>query len=139
VKVYNVNALSHEQLVSSKTGEVFSKSAVLTELFSCQKLFVHHEILSPGKKASAPHRHTTQEELIFVLDGFPTAHLGDQAVRLTPGDFVGFNPGSEDLYFIENTTNEDVRFLVICSKQKDDHVIFQQAETNIFEIAQKKL
>ncbi len=122
--VFNVSDLHHQQLIS-KSGEIFSKSAILTELFSYRKIFVHHEILSPGKKASAPHRHTAQEEMIFVLDGFPTAHLGNQAEQLKPGDIIGFKPGSQELHFIENTTNQDVRLLVICSNEEDDQVIFE--------------
>jgi uncharacterized cupin superfamily protein len=124
VEVYNINDLHHEQLISSKTGEIFSKSAVLTELFFCHKIFVHHEILSPMKRASAPHSHTIQEEMILVLDGLPTAHLGNQVIQLKPGDFIGFKPGTKELHYIENTTDKEVRFLVICSNQEDDKIVF---------------
>ena len=124
MEVYDVNHLNPEQLVSSKTGEIFSRSAILTELLSFQKIFIHHEILSPGRRASSPHRHIEQEEMVFVLDGFAIAHLGNQVVELKPGDFIGFKPGSKDLHFIENTSDEEVRFLVICSNQENDQVIF---------------
>lgn len=121
--VFNISDLEHQQL-SSSSGEIFSKSAILSELFSYRKIFIHHEILSPGKRASSPHRHTAQEEMIFVLEGFPTAHLGNQAEQLKPGDMIGFKPGSKELHYIENTTDRDVRFLVICSKETDE-VIFE--------------
>ena len=120
LEVYNVSDLQHEQLISSKSGEIYSRSAILTALFSYRKIFVHHEILSPGKRASAPHRHKLQEEMIFILEGFPTAYLGNQTQQLKPGDFIGFKPGSEELHFIENTTDQDVRFLVICSHGEDE-------------------
>jgi uncharacterized cupin superfamily protein len=120
--VFNISDLHHQQLIS-KSGEVFSRSAILTELLSCRKIFVHHEILSPGKKASSPHWHMTQEEMIFVLEGFPTAHWGHQTQQLKPGDFLGFKPGVQQLHFIENTTNQDVGFLVICSKEENDQVM----------------
>jgi uncharacterized cupin superfamily protein len=123
LQVFNVSDLQHEQLISSKSGEMFSRSAILTELLSCRKIFVHHEILSPGKRASSPHRHKIQEEMIFVLEGFPTACLGNQTQQLKPGDFLGFKPGSRELHYIENTTQENVRFLVICSNEEDDQVI----------------
>jgi len=125
MKVYNIEDLPHRQLISSKSGEIFSQSAVLTDLLACQKFFVHHEILLPGKKASSPHRHTFQEEIFLVLDGFPTVHLGDHSQQLKPGDFIGFNPGSYELHFIENTTDEEVRLLVICSNQENDQIIFE--------------
>jgi uncharacterized cupin superfamily protein len=123
VDVFNIDSLSHKQL-TSKTGEIFSKSAVLTEFLFFQKLFVHHEILPPGKRASAPHSHTIQEEMIFVLNGYPTAHLGDRIIQLKPGDFIGFKPGVKELHFIENKTDKEVHFLVICSNQEDDQIIY---------------
>ena len=63
--------------------------------------------------------------MILVLEGLPTAHLGNQVTQLKPGDFIGFKPGSKELHFIENTTDKEVRFLVICSNQKDDQIIFE--------------
>lgn len=124
MKVYNVNALPHQELISSATGEPFSKSALLSELFAHQDIFVHHEILPPGRRASSPHRHTHREELVFVLKGHPTAHQGDQTFQLQPGDFIRFKPGSTQLHFIENTTSEEVCLLVICSNPENDQVIY---------------
>jgi uncharacterized cupin superfamily protein len=126
MKIYNVDALPHSELISSATGEAFSKSALLSELFAHQDIFVHHEILPPGRRSSSPHRHTLREEMIFVLKGCLTAHLGDQTFQLKPGDFIGFNPASEHLHFIENATTEDACFLVICSNPTHDRVIYEQ-------------
>jgi uncharacterized cupin superfamily protein len=109
---HNILHTNHTQL-SSKNKEPYSKSAVLSELFGFQDLFVHHEILEPGKRASAPHRHTLREEMVFVLEGNPTAQVGDQTLQLKPGDFIGFPPSFEALHFIENRTGKECRFLVI--------------------------
>lgn len=124
MEIFNVRDLHHEQLISAKTGEIFSKSSILSELFFYQKIFVHHEILAPAKRASSPHRHSTREEMIVVLEGQPAVHLGDQVIQLKPGDVFGFQPGSNDLHFIENPTDKEVRFLVICSNQEIDEIIF---------------
>jgi len=106
--------------MSSKTGETFSQSAIL---HSSEKLFVHHEILSPGSRASSPHSHSVNEEMVFVLEGFPTLHLGNQATELKPGDFMSFEPGSE-LHFIENRTENSVRILVISSNDPTDSIAY---------------
>lgn len=124
MNVFNIAKVPHEQLVSSKTGEIFSKSAVLTEILSCQKVFVHHEILSTGRRASSPHSHTIMEEIIFVLKGYPTAILGNQTAPLKPGDFLKFDPGVQEHHYIENTSGEEAHFLVICSNKENDQVIF---------------
>ncbi len=123
--IRNINQLAHRELISPKTGETFSASLVLTDFFHFKDLFVHHEKLGPGKRASSPHRHTAQEEMVFVLKGHPTVRVGDQTILLHPGDFFGFKPGSSDLHFIENTTQEEVGFLVICSNLKRDQVIYE--------------
>lgn len=125
MKFYNVNALPHQELRSPVTGETFSKSAVLSELFAYRDIFVHHEILPPGRRSSSPHCHTLREEMVFVLKGCPTAHLGDQAFELQPGDFIGFKPGLTPLHFIENTTSEEVCLLVLCSNPENDPVVYE--------------
>ena len=91
MKINNIDDMVHVELVSSKSGEVFSKSAVLTELLGFKDIFVHHEILLPGRRSSAPHRHTLREEMAFILMGAPTAYLGDKIYKLKAGDFLGLN------------------------------------------------
>jgi uncharacterized cupin superfamily protein len=126
MKINNLNTLMHEELVSPKTEELYSQSAVLTELLGFKDIFVHHEILPPGRKTSSPHRHTRQEEMVIVLNGSPACHVGDQTIQLKPGDFIGFQPDSSELHTIENLTNEAVQLLVICSNPKDDYVIYDE-------------
>lgn len=123
--MYQVSDLPHKQLLSSKTGKLFSQSAVLTELSSFKKLFIHHEILAPGARTSSTHRHTDREEMIFVLEGAVTAYNGDDKVQLRPGDFIGFQAGSEKLHFVENSGEQEACFLVICSKEKGDHIHYK--------------
>ena len=124
VKAYNINTLEHTELVSSTSGEVFSKSAILSELFAHRDIFVHHEIIPPGKRSSSAHTHTLREEMVFILQGSATVHFGDQILQLQPGDFIGFKPNSTELHFIENKTVEEVRLLVICSNPTNDQVVF---------------
>ena len=120
----NLDDLLHQELASSKTGESYSKSAVLTDVFGFKDIFVHHEILSPGQKTSAPHAHTLREELVIVLNGSPTCHIGNKILLMNSGDFIGFEPGSSQLHYIENLTNESVRLLVICSNPKNDQITY---------------
>lgn len=82
--IVNLNNLSHQDLVSQTTGEVYSKSAVLTDLFEFKDIFVHHEILAPGRKTSAQHCHTLREEMVVVLLGSPLYCIGDQRIHKYP-------------------------------------------------------
>ena len=124
MKINNINDLAHQDLTSSKTGETYSKSLVLTDLLEFKDIFVHHEILLPGRRTSAPHSHSLREEMVIVLNGSPTCHLGDQTLKMKTGDFVGFSSGSSELHYIENTMDEVARFLVICSCPQGDCVVY---------------
>lgn len=124
MNIINLKDLSHKDLISSKTGEMYSKSSVLTEQFGFQDIFVHHEILPQGTRSSSPHYHTFREEMIFVLYASPTCHLGHQVYQMKSGDCVGFTPGKSEPHYIENVTNELVKLLVICSNPKDDDTVY---------------
>jgi uncharacterized cupin superfamily protein len=125
MKINNIDNLVHSELMSSGNGEIFSKSAVLTDLLGFNDIFVHHEILLPGHKASAPHRHTLREEMAVILVGAPTAYLGDQSFKLKEGDFFGFKPGSMEMHYLVNETSEVVKLLMICSHPADDLTIYK--------------
>lgn len=116
----HLSDLQHRQLQSKSGAEQYSLSAVITESLELNDLFVHHEILKPGHRASAPHFHTHREEMIYVIEGTPTAHLGPNRVRLRPGDFVAFPAGSELDHFVENDSDATTVFLVIANNPKED-------------------
>lgn len=125
--------LIHHELVSSKTGEKFSHSAVLSEYLGIKNLFVHHEILPPGRRASAPHSHSKREEMIIVLKGRAIAHRGGQHFELSPDDFLGFQAGDSELHWIENTSSQDVHLLVIATASPGDEVLYHRTEPNLLQ------
>src|SRR4051812_21227998 len=93
IRKFNVRSLTHQELRSGRTGEAYSLSAVLTEDLGFKDIFVHHEIIPPGRRASGTHFHSRREELVFVLEGRVTAWCDGQELALEPGDFLGFPPG----------------------------------------------
>ena len=122
-----VDTVEHRELKSLRTGELYAHSAVISEVIGMKNLFVHHEIIPPGRRASGPHIHFEQEEMIFVLAGSPIARLGEQEVQLKAGAFMGFKPGGSEAHFVENKSAEDVQLLVISPKRHADQVIFPSA------------
>lgn len=121
---HSVTGIEHKELISTRTGEKFSLSAVLSDAFGFKDVFVHHEIIPPGRRSSSPHAHTHREEMVYVLSGSPEVFLGGAIKTLMPGDCIGFRPGKENIHCVTNNTNEDVRLLVIASNPKDDAVIY---------------
>jgi len=124
IKIINLNEITHHDLLSSNSGETYSKSVVLTEFFDFENIFVHHEILLPGKRSSAPHYHTLREEMVVVLSGLPTCYLGKQKIQMKSGDVIGFKPGLAESHYFKNLSEKIVYLLVICSNHPKDRTIF---------------
>jgi len=120
MKVTNIKQLQHIELRSSASNEKYSLSAVLTQHSNFKDLFIHHEILHPGRRSSAQHFHSQKEEFIFVLKGSPVAHIGKTVHQLQEGDFIGFNPIEAEAHYCENLSTEQVQLLVICSNPPND-------------------
>jgi uncharacterized cupin superfamily protein len=49
--------------------------------------------LAPGAQSAFRHRHTRQEEFLYVLEGEPTLVTDDVETPLRPGMCAGFRPG----------------------------------------------
>jgi len=114
----------HIELTSSRTGEKFSLSAVLSDAFGFKDVFVHHEIIPPGRRSSSPHAHTDREEFMYVISGSPEVFLRGERKKLAAGDFIGFCPGRENIHYVVNNTDTDVCLLVVASNPPQDKVIY---------------
>ncbi len=124
MRALNIHSLEHRELQSSRTGEKYSLSLDISELVGCKDFFVHHEIIPPGRSASAPHSHSHREEMVVVLEGTPTAHLSGKTFPLKTGDFMRFPPGSENVHFVRNESDAPARILVIASNPETDQVMY---------------
>lgn len=123
-KVENLETQEHQEMRSLKTGEIYSRSAVLTEKLEFKSLFVHHEVIEPGRRSSGRHSHTEREEMVLVLEGKVIAKKNDKSLILGPGDFVGFLPG--EIHVIENQSEASAKVLVIASNPLNDAVRYQE-------------
>jgi uncharacterized cupin superfamily protein len=71
--------------------------------------------IPPGKESFVLHLHHVEEEWMYVLSGKGIATVGDEALEIGPGDFLGFpprthahnvrNPGPEDLTYLAGGEN----------------------------------
>ncbi len=95
----------------------------LGNYFGIQKFGVNLTELAPGGEASLLHKHTLQEEFIFVLSGHPTLVLESEEVELSPGMCAGFVP-SGPAHTIVNRTSETVRYLEVGDREAGDQGIY---------------
>jgi uncharacterized cupin superfamily protein len=118
----SIGGLNHEELWSRRTGERYSLSAVLTDGLGFKELFVHHDIIPPGRRSSGTHFHSHREEMVFVLEGRVKAWCTGAEVVLETGEFMGFPPGKENAHHLTNETDSPARVLVIASNPDQDDV-----------------
>jgi uncharacterized cupin superfamily protein len=79
--------------------------------------------LAPGAQSSLRHRHTRQEELLYVLEGEPTLVTDEGETRLRPGTCAGFPPGGTAHHLVNRTTR-DVLYLEVGNRVPDDGAIY---------------
>jgi uncharacterized cupin superfamily protein len=118
-----VSELLHCEL-SGQSGEKYSLSGDISDNLGLKNVSVRHEILQPGRRASGTHTHSKKEEMIFVLEGTPTAVLNGQETLCSTGESFAFMPGNSNFHYVENRTLADVRILVISSVSEGDEAIF---------------
>src|SRR5690349_14542312 len=64
----------------------------LGDAFNIKSFGVNLTRLAPGAQSALLHRHTKQEEFVYILQGKPTLVTDEGEVVLNPGECVGFVP-----------------------------------------------
>lgn len=77
--------------------------------------------LPPGSSGALKHRHSRQDEFVYVLTGAPTLITDQGAQRLSPGCCVGFRAGG-DAHRIVNLSDHEALLLEIGDRSCGDDV-----------------
>lgn len=123
--------MQHFQLVSQKTGEAYSLSAVVSQILGSKQLFIHHDVIAPGSRSSGPHRHTTIEEVVYIIKGTATVVSGRNETIAEEGTLILFDPKDQDLHFLINRTNQNIETMTFSMSSDFDSVIFDVATDTI--------
>ncbi len=91
----------------------------LGDAFGLSRFGVNLTILPPGVQSALLHRHTEQEEFIYILSGHPTLRTDTDEVRLEPGMCVGF-PANGAAHQLINQTGADVHYLEVGDRNITD-------------------
>lgn len=126
MKILSRAHFNHTQLSSQATGEEYSLSAVLSELLGSKQLFVHHDIIEPGHKSSASHRHTLIEEVVSIVKGTATVVEGKSETAVSEGAVVLFDPKEQATHYLVNNTNQIVETITFSIATDFDTVVFAQ-------------
>lgn len=91
----------------------------LGDAFGLSRFGVNLTILPPGAQSALLHRHTEQEEFIYILSGHPTLRTDEGEVPLEPGMCVGFTAGGI-AHQLLNRGREDVHYLEVGDRGTTD-------------------
>ena len=75
--------------------------------------------VEPGCDTTEHHVHHFEDECVYVLEGEATAHIGDEAVPIGPGDFIGYRKGGL-AHSITNTGTGLFRCIVVGERLAHD-------------------
>lgn len=91
----------------------------LGDLFGLKNFGVNLTRLMPGGESALLHRHSKQDEFIYILQGNPTLVTDTEEVTLSPGMCAGF-PAMGAAHQLVNRTSADVVYLEIGDRTPGD-------------------
>ncbi len=103
------------------SGELLSIGSPLGRHTGLTQLGVHHELLLPGRRTSWPHAEADEDELVYVLEGYPHVWIDGAMHALRPGDTVGFPCGTGIAHTFVNDGERPVRLLAVGLASRRGH------------------
>jgi uncharacterized cupin superfamily protein len=97
----------------------------LGDAFGLTRFGVNLTILHPGAESALFHRHSHQQEFIYILSGAPTLRTEDGEFLLQPGMCAGFTPDG-GAHQLVNRSGEDVIYLEIGDRNPEDSVCYPE-------------
>ena len=97
----------------------------LGDLFGLRNFGVSLTKLMAGGESSILHRHSRQDEFIYIVSGRPTLVIDAGEIELSPGMCAGF-PASGIAHQLVNRTDDTVTYLEIGDRTPGDEGIYPQ-------------
>ena len=97
----------------------------LGDYFGLARLGVNLTTLLPGAQSALLHRHSEQEEFVYILAGTATLRTGTDEHELTAGMCMGFCPDGPAHHLV-NRTDDVVHYLEIGDRPAEDAADFPE-------------
>jgi uncharacterized cupin superfamily protein len=91
----------------------------LGDHFGLKNFGVNLTRLRPGGESALLHRHSKQDEFVYILEGEPTLVTEEQEIRMLPGMCAGF-PAGGTAHQLVNRTERDVLYLEVGDRSPGD-------------------
>lgn len=91
--------------------------------FGLKKFGVNLTHLDPHGESALLHKHSKQEEFVYVISGRPTLCLGNDEIQMEPGMCVGFRPDGS-AHKIVNRSDKPVTYLEVGDREAGDSAVY---------------
>lgn len=95
----------------------------LGDVFGINNFGVNLTRLSPGGESALLHRHSKQDEFIYILEGTPVLVTETEEVVMQPGDCAGF-PAQGAAHQLVNRTESDILYLEVGDRIAGDEASY---------------
>jgi uncharacterized cupin superfamily protein len=96
----------------------------LGDFFGLANFGVNLTRLTPGAVSALRHAHSTQDELVYVLQGTATLVSDRGEIELVAGMCAGFKAGSGNAHQLANRGSDDVLYLEVGDRSAGDAVVY---------------
>ena len=91
----------------------------LGDAFGLRNFGVNLTRLAPGSESALLHRHTRQDEFVYILEGHPTLVTEEGEQELSPGMCAGFAANGVAHHLV-NRSNDPVAYLEVGDRSPGD-------------------
>ena len=102
----------------------------LGDKFGLTNFGVNLTRLEPGAQSSLKHRHSAQDEFIYVVEGHPTLLLDNAEYELAPGMCAGFAAG-QGSHCLVNRGASPAAYLEVGDRSAGDEVFYPDDDIQV--------
>ena len=103
----------------------------LGDLAGIQDFGFHLVEIEPGRESTELHYHHFEDECVYVLQGVGKAVVGEEAFKISEGDFIGY-PAGGAAHTIINESDQVLRYLVVGARKDHDVADYPNKNKRIY-------
>lgn len=103
----------------------------LGDLTGLEQIGFHIIEVEPGRESTEFHRHYSEEECVYILEGIGEARIGDDLFNVGAGDFIGYRAGGLAHSLLNNGTSV-LRCIVVGQRLPQDVADYPRLEKRLY-------
>lgn len=115
INVVDVLADPDHVIENPERGAFQARLALIGRALGTGQIGINMTVVPPGKRAFPRHYHYVNDEIFVVLSGTGTLHYDEDDYPLKPLDVVSIRAGTGIPFQIDNTGEEEMRYLALSS------------------------